>query len=107
MGVSARLIEIKKHFGWNNVELAKAAGVTKQAVNAWLNRDVTPGYDPVMRLRDKYGINDAWLLHGNGEMLSSRSMDDELRSVFQALQESDDPEIKESFLRIARALLEK
>lgn len=69
MSISSRTRKIKDCFGWNNVELGKAAGVTKAAVGRWINEDMPPGRDALIRLRERYSINDDWFLNARGDML--------------------------------------
>lgn len=72
MTVSERAQLIKDHFGWNNVELGKEAGVSKQAVGKWISGESAPSYDALIALKKRHNINDAWFLNGEGEMIVSQ-----------------------------------
>lgn len=67
--VSDRIIRLKKHFKWNDVELGAAAGVTKQAVGQWINRGAIPDRSALIKLREGAGVSDVWILSGKGDMI--------------------------------------
>ena len=69
--ISGRVKRIKEHFAWNNVQLAQEAGVTRQAVGEWVNKDVSPSQEALIRLRTRHCISDIWLLSGKGNILTS------------------------------------
>lgn len=63
------------------VELAKAAGVTRALVTQWMSGErQSMGFDAATRLHTKYGYAVAWLVRGEGPKLAqnfvSRSEDD-------------------------------
>lgn len=99
--VSDRIRQIKERFQLNNVELAKAAGVTKQAVGQWINQDATPDGASAVRLKESLGINESWLISGKGEMLNQRNTD-ELTKLIATTASQLSSSQKEALLQIAR-----
>ena len=120
MTVEKKIKELKFKFDWNNIQLAKAAGVSKQAISTWTNRGVIPSYNALNTLRKKYGVNPEWLVGSDANMLitdrpatdaviepdSTAAMRDELRGILLEISLGD-PAEAERVIAILKAYLNK
>lgn len=76
-----RINELRLAFGWNQVEMSKKLGVSKQTVSNWENDNIQPSIEALMRLADLFGVSTDYLLGRDDK----RTMDvDGLPSVFIA-----------------------
>lgn len=65
-----------EHHG-RGTELARLCGVSPQAALRWINGEVMPANDNLIRIAAHYNIDLCWLLTGDGEMF----LDQELQEV--------------------------
>ena len=104
--IDQKVITLKNHFGWNNVELADAAGVSKQAVGQWIKESRMPSQEAVLNLKQKYQVNDLWIYGKSEEMiLSDAALSDDLESVLREI-ESNNPEQIPQILKLLRAFVD-
>ena len=117
MSIPDKIQEIKRHFRWNNVELAAACGVTRQAINGWVNIGRTPTYKVLNKLAKDYDVNPEWLVGKETNMLlsdlpikaetnSAAAMRDELRDILLEISLGD-PAEADRVVAILRAYLNK
>jgi len=57
-----RIGELRTLLGWNQVELAKRLGVTKQTVSNWENENILPSIEMLVRLSKLLGVSTDYLL---------------------------------------------
>ncbi len=57
-----RINELRTAFGWNQVELSKKLGVSKQTVSNWENENIQPSIEALIRLADLFGVSTDYLL---------------------------------------------
>jgi len=94
--IDQRIAKLKNHFGWNNVQLAEAAGVTKQAVGQWINEQRMPSQEAVANLKQRYKVNDLWILGKSTVMfLDDKALSDELESLLLEIQERNPERMKQ------------
>lgn len=60
--LGSRIIELRKAIGWNQVELAKRLGVSKQTVSNWENENIQPSVEMLVRLSKLFGVSTDYLL---------------------------------------------
>lgn len=109
MGTERQVQRIMSHFGWSQAQLAREAGVQRQAVNGWINAGKVPAYDALARLAERHRINPEFL-RGESRAMFIESPDDldrELISVLRAFQNHPDPGIRQRFVRMAKAFLDE
>ena len=104
--IDQRIINLKKYFGWNNVQLADAAGVSKQAVGQWIKEQRMPSQEAVLNLKQRYKVNDLWLL-GKSEVmiLNESALSDELENTLRAI-EAQNPEQIPQILKLLKAFVD-
>ena len=72
MGTNERLNELRRYLtnlGLTQDEIAKRFGVTKQAINSLLTGRKPFGKQNAIKWANEFGLNAAWLLTGEGEMI--------------------------------------
>lgn len=72
MEQNERLNELRRYLtnmGLTQEEIAKRFGVTKQAINSLLNGRKPFGKQNAIKWANEFGLNAAWLLTGEGEMI--------------------------------------
>lgn len=57
-----RINELRRAFGWSQVELAKRLTITKQTVSNWENENIQPSIDMLVRLSRVFGVSTDYLL---------------------------------------------
>ena len=57
-----RINELRKSFGWNQVELANKLGVTKQTISNWENENILPSIDILIRVSKLFNVTTDYLL---------------------------------------------
>ena len=57
-----RINELRCAIGWNQVELAKRLGVTKQTVSNWENENIQPSIEMLLRLSSLFHVSTDYLL---------------------------------------------
>lgn len=70
-----RLKEARAALDLTQRDVAKALKCTQAAVAAWERRAITP--KAAMQMEQAFGVRAAWLLTGDGEMLTERAAVDE------------------------------
>lgn len=98
-----RLKTIRKKLGLNQTEFANKLGMSQQAYSALEN-----GINPITERHIKpicsiFGINENWLLTGNGEPFVSRPNKERLEYILCKLNATN----QEYLLSIAKAMLDK
>lgn len=63
-----RIKDILSELGITQQQLADISGVSKAAVNAWINKGTKPSGSALLNMRKKRGINPDWVIDGKGEM---------------------------------------
>lgn len=53
---------LRKSYGFSQVELAKRLGVTKQAVSNWENNNILPSIDMLIRIATFFSVSSDYLL---------------------------------------------
>jgi len=74
MTIGARLTEVLKERKMSQGELAARMGVSRQAVNMWLNDKVDMPLKNVIQLCENLELSADWLLTGKGQSVVMESM---------------------------------
>lgn len=76
--MNERVRQARGHAGLTRSEIAAQLGVSQQAVQQWEReqKPTHPRRDKVQRLAELTGVREAWLMSGDGEMLSGRRAGD-------------------------------
>lgn len=57
-----RICELRGARGWNQVELARRLGVTKQTVSNWENENIQPSIEMLVRLAKLFRVTTDYML---------------------------------------------
>ena len=57
-----RIGELRRSFGWSQVDLAKRLGVAKQTVSNWENENIQPSIEMLLRLAQTFNVTTDYLL---------------------------------------------
>ena len=121
VSVPTRLKELKDYFRWNNIELGNACGVSKQAVNGWINYGNNPSHKALAKLSKDHGVNSEWIVGEDTNMfhadrpvitatvsktVNEGAMRDELRDILLEISLGD-PAEADRVIKILRAYLNK
>ena len=86
-----RFVELRKHFGYSQEELADAIGVSRQAVSKWERGESSPDTDNLIELARLYHISLDELV--NGDAIPEKNIEDvkveEAKSEGKASEEND------------------
>ncbi len=69
--------------------LKSITGVTPKAASKWLNGETRPGHDNLVKIAERLGVREEWLIYGHGPMESSSDAhssdgsDDRVREQWQ------------------------
>lgn len=61
-----RINELRRSFGWNQVELAKYLHISKQTVSNWENENIQPSIEMLIRLSKVFNVPTDYLLGLDG-----------------------------------------
>ena len=57
-----RIGELRRRFGWSQVDLAKYLGVAKQTVSNWENENIQPSIEMLLRLAKIFNVTTDYML---------------------------------------------
>ena len=57
-----RITEMRKSFGWSQVQLGKRLNVAKQTISNWENDNIQPSIEMLIRLSKTFGVSTDFLL---------------------------------------------
>lgn len=85
----SRLLELNKK-GFTKTDMAKAAGVSKQAVTGWYKRG-SVGKDSAIAIAEAAGVSVSWLLGGEvDEQSGLKPQEQKLMELFRQLPSDDE-----------------
>ena len=106
---SARLKSLMEKESVSSYRLAQELGAKQSAVAMWLSQGSVPRKPMLMRLCERFGVREDWLMNGHGpKYLQSEKPQDELpadmradlRKIASAAQHN--PDLREIIIRLAR-----
>ena len=57
-----RITELRRAFGWSQVQLAEKLNITKQTVSNWENENIQPSVEMLMRIASLFHVTTDYLL---------------------------------------------
>lgn len=78
----------------STAKFAESLGITASAVNQWENGDKGPSNTTIALICSRYGVNEEWLRTGNGEMLSPKTLEEEIADITSRLYHSEDDPLR-------------
>lgn len=100
--MNERLFKLRKMLKLTQEDLGNRLGVTKAAISKLENgeRNLTPQMTKL--ICREFGVNEKWLLYGDGEIITPIDEDEELVKLMGKICSSDDENLKRMFLKIAK-----
>lgn len=102
MDVPSNVQKVLDHFGWSKTEMARQAGIRRQAVNGWFNEGKTPSDAVCNTLKRKYGINPDFMQGQSDVMLLA--LDNQIIDALERLN-AEQPEDMPAILKMLRGFL--
>jgi transcriptional regulator with XRE-family HTH domain len=103
--LNTRIIELRDKIGLNQTQFAKKIGVTSQLINM-LEAGKTPLTESNIRLIClTFGVNEAWLREGTGEMLNNETLLTEKAKRLHAIFQQLSPRAHELLIEYAEKIL--
>lgn len=89
--VGNRVSMVKDRYKLKIIELAKQLGISHSFLSQIISGKRKPSYEFLFALSVKFNINLYWLFTGNGEMIDTKRMDNDIYNLVQEL--SSDSEV--------------
>ena len=88
--MKTRIAEIRKHKNLTQEEFAKKLGLSRNYIWMIENGQRVPPDRTISDICRVFGVNEAWLRTGEGEMHTPKTRSEELAEIFADVQISDD-----------------
>lgn len=92
-----RIKAIRKHFNLTQTQFGERIGVKGNTVTTYESGDRTPSVAVIDLICREFGVNEMWLIYGDGEMLYKPTIDEQLAAFFGATLAADDASIHKQF----------
>lgn len=94
MTIGERMRDARKAKGLTQAALAEKVRLKRNTIANYKTNNIEPSERSVFDICAVLGINEKWLLAGEGEMLRQLSEDEELELIFDQIHMSTDPTIR-------------
>lgn len=94
MTIGERMRDARKAKGLTQATLAEKVRLKRNTIANYETNNIEPSKRSVLDICAVLGINEKWLLTGEGEMLRQLSEDEELELIFDQINMSTDPTIR-------------
>ena len=94
MTIGERMKDARKAKGLTQATLAEKVRLKRNTIANYETNNIEPSERSVFDICAVLGINEKWLLTGEGEMLRQLSEDEELELIFEQIHMSTDPTIR-------------
>ena len=94
MTIGGRMRDARKDKGLTQAALAEKVRLKRNTIANYETNNIEPSDRSVFDICAVLGINEKWLLTGEGEMLRQLSEDEELELIFDQIHMSTDPTIR-------------
>lgn len=99
-----RIKALRKSLGMSQAKFAEALNVSLSAAQKW-EIDVNTPTPAIRRLMcEKFGVSEAWLVSGDGEMFSPKDREQEIREFVAALFKDDSLEFRRRLVTVLARL---
>lgn len=93
MTIGERMRDARKAKGLTQATLAEKVRLKRNTIANYETNNIEPSERSVLNICAVLGINEKWLLTGEGEMLRQLSEDEELELIFDQIHMSTNPTI--------------
>lgn len=104
--INDRIRELRKSLNLSQTDFGKPIGLSRDEVKNIEYKKTTPKEITIPLMCEQYGISEAWLRSGEGQMMEERSEGDDLDRIFAEIGASDD-ELVKAAIRVYWRLDEK
>ena len=94
MTIGERMRDARKAKGLTQAALAEKVRLKRNTIANYETNNIKPSERSVLNICAVLGINEKWLLTGEGEMLRQLSEDEELELIFDQIHMRTDPTIR-------------
>ena len=94
MTIGERMKDARKAKGLTQAALAEKVRLKRNTIANYETNNIEPSERSVLNICAVLGINEKWLLTGEGEMLRQLSEDEELELIFDQIHMSTGPTIR-------------
>ena len=94
MTIGERMRDARKAKGLTQATLAEKVRLKRNTIANYETNNIEPSERSVLDICAVLGINEKWLLTGEGEMLRQLSEDEELELIFDQIHMGTDPTIR-------------
>ena len=94
MTIGERMRDARKAKGLTQATLAEKVRLKRNTIANYETNNIEPSERSVLNICAVLGINEKWLLTGEGEMLRQLSEDEELELIFDQIHMSTGPTIR-------------
>lgn len=94
MTIGERIRDARKAKGLTQATLAEKVRLKRNTIANYETNNIEPSKRSVLDICAVLGINEKWLLTGEGEMLRQLSKDEELELIFDQIHMSTGPTIR-------------
>ena len=93
-----RIKKLRKKLGLSQSAFGDKAGVSLSAVQKWEYGINTPSEAVSLLLCREFGVNEAWLRSGEGDMFLPRSQEDEIASYLRRILGGGASQVEKNFI---------
>ena len=98
MTLNERIKELRKQLSLTQDEFARRLGVTRGVITNIEFDKTTPKDQFVSLICREFGVSQAWLVDGEGEMFVARSRNEEIALVVNSIMAESDDSFRKRFL---------
>jgi len=102
MNMGDRIKQIRQHYELNQTEFGAKIGMKQAAIGLWENGQRSVSDSSIMLICSKFGVNEKWLVDGDGEMFPTAGSDIEFEDIWTNIRVAN-TENADFIKRIVRA----
>lgn len=102
--INDRFLEVRKAEGLSQEDFAQKINRTRSEIKNIEYKKTSPKEEVIRSICRVYGVDDAWLRTGVGEMFSPRTREDEITAFFADLLSPDATDFQRDFVAILATL---
>lgn len=99
-----RIRAVRKMLGLNQGEFAEKLGVSKSSAQKWDIGAAVPNAATLRLMADMFGVSEAWLKTGEGDMLRPMTEEEELTAFVADICREDAPEFRRRLVYVLSRL---
>ena len=122
--INSRIAQVVRESGLTKTAFAEKLKLSQSHISRMVSGESAPSERTISDICEKFGVNEAWLRTGEGEMKAPLSKSEELAKIFSKIQATDDekarlvkafaslpdeayPQMYKWFMDMAKSLMEE